>query len=76
MAENEMPVKLFADTFGFGLLATTDNASIPVSAAAAAPAVRVSPPVIALPSAAARPTAARSTADRRGSAHWADTDWA
>jgi hypothetical protein len=73
MAENEMSAKrLRTGTFGFGLLATTVNAGIPVSAAAAAPAVRVSSPVLASPAAAP----ARRAAARRASAHWADSDWA
>jgi hypothetical protein len=50
MAEYGMPAKRLAGTFGLGLLAIA-VATIPGSAAAAAPATRASSPVVALPSA-------------------------
>jgi hypothetical protein len=50
MAEYGMPAKRLAGTFGLGLLAIA-VATIPGSAAAAAPVTRASSPVVASPSA-------------------------
>lgn len=74
MADNEMPAKRLraTGTSGLGLLATAVDAGISGSAAAAAPAIRVSSPVLASPSA----IPARRAAARWGSARWADSDWA